>query len=107
LRSGEVGKELRALLRTLERRDGRVPVKYILTCTLADYEQMKRDGAIPSSFELVDKKPEAADERLKLIEKKYTVVSKFHFTMQTTLGDLRAAMAHTDSPDRPVEVMRM
>ena len=105
-----VDEEMRAMLRSLEGRDGRAPVKYVLTCTLKDYEQMKRDGCIPPDFELVDKKAEAPDDRLKLIEKKYTVDPKYHFTMQTSLSDLRAAVESGTiprAPERPVGMVRM
>ena len=118
IQAAPVDDEMRAVLRSLEGRDGRTPVSlrctyvreahldsppthlypqvnYVLTCTLADFELMQLNGSIPARFTLVDQRPEAPDERLRRIEKKYTVESKYNFTMQTSLSDLRTAVRCT------------
>ena len=37
--------EMQAMLKRLEGVDGRAPVKYVLTCSQADYEEMERNGS--------------------------------------------------------------
>ena len=100
-RSLGVDEELLATVRRLEGVDGRAPVKYVLTCSEEDYAEMLSGGLSPEGFKVIDTQPEAKDDRLALISRKYSTAPKFNYTMETTLSVFREAVLSGRIPKAP------